>query len=303
MEKVGKSFLIKMKKVANISILLFVFVFLRIIIRFLIKNIINFPDEITSAIIYMLIGYVTDIPIIYYFVKNNKKRKYFIEKEKLSIKSFISCFALMSFISIITSILFFIFKLGLRKYGDEVLSSYPVQPLTIIFINIFSTVIMAPIAEEIIFRGVIMNDLSEYGYKSTILINSVLFALSHTGIERVVMTFLFGIVFSYIAYRFSLKYSILLHMVWNLCFGLGNSIQSLGEAAIIITGISALILSVILLIVFIVGTANRKYSILFSIFKLDIDDKNNMILFFKNNTVFILIILIIFFINCYIFYL
>jgi len=303
MEKVGKSFLIKMKKVVNISILLFVFVFLRIIIIFLIKNIINFPDEITSAIIYMLIGYVTDIPIIYYFVKNNKKRKYFIEKEKLSIKSFISCFALMSFISIITSILFFIFKLGLRKYGDEVLSSYPIQPLTIIFINIFSTVIMAPIAEEIIFRGVIMNDLSEYGYKSTILINSVLFALSHTGIERVVMTFLFGIVFSYIAYKFSLKYSILLHMVWNLCFGLGNSVQSLGEAAIIITGISALILSIILLIVFIVGTANRKYSILFSIFKLDIDDKNNMILFFKNNTVFILIILIIFSINCYIFYL
>ena len=303
MEKVGKSFLIKMKKVVNISILLFVFVFLRIIIRFLIKNIINFPDEITSAIIYMLIGYVTDIPIIYYFVKNNKKRKYFIEKEKLSIKSFISCFALMSFISIITSILFFIFKLGLRKYGDEVLSSYPIQPLTIIFINIFSTVIMAPIAEEIIFRGVIMNDLSEYGYKSTILINSVLFALSHTGIERVVMMFLFGIVFSYIAYKFSLKYSILLHMVWNLCFGLGNSIHSLGEAAIIITGISALILSIILLIVFIVGTANRKYSILFSIFKLDIDDKNNMILFFKNNTVFILIILIIFSINCYIFYL
>ena len=303
MEKVGKSFLIKMKKVVNISILLFVFVFLRIIIRFLIKNIINFPDEITSAIIYMLIGYVTDIPIIYYFVKNNKKRKYFIEKEKLSIKSFISCFALMSFISIITSILFFIFKLGLRKYGDEVLSSYPIQPLTIIFINIFSTVIMAPIAEEIIFRGVIMNDLSEYGYKSTILINSVLFALSHTGIERVVMMFLFGIVFSYIAYKFSLKYSILLHMVWNVCFGLGNSVQSLGEAAIIITGISALILSIILLIVFIVGTANRKYSILFSIFKLNIDDKNNMILFFKNNTVFILIILIIFSINCYIFYL
>ena len=303
MEKIGKSFLIKMKKVVNISMLLFVFGFLRIIIKFLIKNIINFPDEITSAIIYMLIGYVTDIPIIYYFVKNNKKRKYFIEKEKLSIKSFINCLALMLFISIITSILFFIFKLGLRKYGNEVLSSYPVQPLAIIFINIFSTVIMAPIAEEIIFRGVIMNDLSEYGYKSAILINSVLFGLSHTEIERVVMTFLFGIVFSYIVYRFSLKYSILLHMVWNLCFGLGNSIHSLGEAAIIITGISVLILFIILLIVFIVGTVNRKYSILFSIFKLDIDDKNNMILFFKNNTVFILIILIIFSINCYIFYL
>ena len=303
MEKIGKSFLIKMKKVANISIFLFVFSFLRIIIKFLIKNIINFPDEITSAIIHMLIGYVTDIPIVYYFIKNNKKRKYFMKKEKLSIKSFISCFALMSFISIITSILFFIFKLELRKYGGEVLSSYPVQPLTIIFINIFSTVIMAPIVEEIIFRGVIMNDLSEYGYKSAIIINSILFGLSHVEIRKIIITILFGIIFSYIAYRYSLKYSILLHMVWNLCFGLGNDIQNLNEIIISIIGTFIIILSIILFIVFIIGMVKRKYSVLFSIFKFDIDDKNNMILFFKNNTVFILIILIIFFINCYIFYL
>lgn len=292
-----------MKKIINISILLFIFNFLGTIIVFLIERTINFPNDIVSGIIHKLIIYTLDIPIVYYFIKNNKQRKYFMKKEKLSIKNFISCIALMLFIAKIVTILFFLLELRIGNDSNEILFSYPTSHAIIIFINIFSTVIMAPIVEEIIFRGVIMNDLSEYGYKSAILINSVLFGLSHTEIERVVLTFLFGIVFSYIAYRFSLKYSILLHMVWNLCFGLGNSIQSFSKAVVIIIVISALILSIILFIVFIIGMVKRKYSVLFSIFKFDIDDKNNMILFFKNNTVSILIILIIFFINCYIFYL
>ena len=292
-----------MKRIINISILLFIFNFLGTIIVFLIERTINFPNDIVSGIIHKLIIYTLDIPIVYYFIKNNKQRKYFMKKEKLSIKNFISCIALMLFIAKIVTILFFLLELRIGNDSNEILFSYPTSHAIIIFINIFSTVIMAPIIEEIIFRGVIMNDLSEYGYKSAILINSVLFGLSHTEIERVVLTFLFGIVFSYIAYRFSLKYSILLHMVWNLCFGLGNSIQSFSKAVVIIIVISALILSIILFIVFIIGMVKRKYSVLFSIFKFDIDDKNNMILFFKNNTVSILIILIIFFINCYIFYL
>ena len=292
-----------MKRIINISILLFIFNFLGTIIVFLIERTINFPNDIVSGIIHKLIIYTLDIPIVYYFIKNNKQRKYFMKKEKLSIKNFISCIALMLFIAKIVTILFFLLELRIGNDSNEILFSYPTSHAIIIFINIFSTVIMAPIVEEIIFRGVIMNDLSEYGYKSAILINSVLFGLSHTEIERVVLTFLFGIVFSYIAYRFSLKYSILLHMVWNLCFGLGNSIQSFSKAVVIIIVISALILSIILFIVFIIGMVKRKYSVLFSIFKFDIDDKNNMILFFKNNTVSILIILIIFFINCYIFYL
>ena len=63
---------IKMKKIINISILLFIFNFLGTIIVFLIERTINFPDDIVPGIIHKLIIYTLDIPIIYYFVKNNK---------------------------------------------------------------------------------------------------------------------------------------------------------------------------------------------------------------------------------------
>ena len=292
-----------MKRIINISILLFIFNFLGTIIVFLIERTINFPDDIVLGIIHKLIIYTLDIPIIYYFIKNNKQREYFMKKEKLSIKNFISCIALMLFIAKIVTILFFLLELRIGNDSNEILFSYPTSHAIIIFINLFSRIIMAPIVEEIIFRGVIMNDLREYGYKSAIIINSILFGLSHVEIRKIIITILFGIIFSYIAYRYSLKYSILLHMVWNLCFGLGNNILNFNEMIIDIIRVFIPILSIILFIVFIIGMVKRKYSVLFSIFKFDIDDKNNMILFFKNNTVFILIILIIFFINCYIFYL
>ena len=59
--------------------------------------------------------------------------------------------------------------------------------------TLFSTIIIAPIIEEMIFRGVIMNDLKEYGYKTAIIINSVLFGLAHTEIEKVIITIFLGI--------------------------------------------------------------------------------------------------------------
>ena len=88
-----------MKRIINISILLFIFNFLGTIIVFLIERTINFPNDIVSGIIHKLIIYTLDIPIVYYFIKNNKQRKYFMKKEKLSIKNFISCIALMLFIA------------------------------------------------------------------------------------------------------------------------------------------------------------------------------------------------------------
>ena len=286
-----------MKKVANISIFLFILSFSGVIVRFLIENLTGFRNEVIFIIIYRLMDYMLDVPLVCYFIKNNKQKKYFVENNKLNMKSFINYFALMLFISTITNILFFVFKLEIGNGINKILFHPSTLYITVIF-NFFSAIIRAPVLEEIIFRGVIMNDLRGYGYKSAILINSILFGLSHTGIKKIIIMTLLGMIFSYIAYRYSLKYSILLHMVWNLCFGLGNDIQNLNEIIISIIGTFIIILSIILFIVFIIGMVKRKYSVLFSIFKFDIDDKNNMILFFKNNTVFILIILIIFFINC-----
>jgi len=288
-----------MKKIVNISLFLLIISFLEIIIEFIIEKIMSSPDKTTLIIIYEMIGYILNIPIIYYFIKSNKKKKYFVTKEKMNIGSFIGCFALMALITAIIGIISLVFKLKIESNDNSILPDYPTLYLNM---TLFSTIIIAPIIEEMIFRGVIMNDLEEYGYKTAIIINSVLFGLAHTEIEKVIITIFLGIIFSYVAYRYSLRYSILLHMVWNLNSSMGSIFyynKMLDEMIIWFVGV----LSLVLIIISIYGIIKKKYILIFSVFRLSIEDKKNMTLFLKNNAIFLIMVSVIFFTNFYLWYL
>lgn len=288
-----------MKKIVNISMLLITINFLRVIVGFVIEKMTGSSDKITLAIIYRSTAYILDIPMIYYFIRNNKKKKYFVTKEKMNIGSFIGCFALMALITAIIGIISLVFKLKIESNDNSILPDYPT-----LYVNmtLFSTIIIAPIIEEMIFRGVIMNDLKEYGYKTAIIINSVLFGLAHTEIEKVIITIFLGIIFSYVAYRYSLRYSVLLHMVWNLNSSMGSIFYYNKMPDEMIIWFVA-VLSLALIVISIFGIIKKKYIMIFSIFRLSIEDKKNMILFLKNNAIFLIMISVIFFTNFYLWYL
>ena len=288
-----------MKKIINISMFLITIDFLRVIVGFVIEKMTGSSDKITLAIIYGLTAYILDIPMIYYFIRNNKKKKYFVTKEKMNIGSFIGCFALMALITAIIGIISLVFKLKIESNDNSILLDYPT-----LYVNmtLFSTIIIAPIIEEMIFRGVIMNDLKEYGYKTAIIINSVLFGLAHTEIKKVIITIFLGIIFSYVAYRYSLRYSILLHMVWNLNSSMGSIFYYNKMPDEMIIWFVA-VLSLALIVISIFGIIKKKYIMIFSIFRLSIEDKKNMVLFLKNNAIFLIMVSVIFFTNFYLWYL
>ena len=288
-----------MKKIVNISMFLITINFLRVIVGFVIEKMTGSSDKITLAIIYRSTAYILDIPMIYYFIRNNKKKKYFVTKEKMNIGSFIGCFALMALITAIIGIISLVFKLKIESNDNSILPDYPT-----LYVNmtLFSTIIIAPIIEEMIFRGVIMNDLKEYGYKTAIIINSVLFGLAHTEIEKVIITIFLGIIFSYVAYRYSLRYSVLLHMVWNLNSSMGSIFYYNKMPDEMIIWFVA-VLSLALIVISIFGIIKKKYIMIFSIFRLSIEDKKNMTLFLKNNAIFLIMISVIFFTNFYLWYL
>ena len=288
-----------MKKIVNISMLLITINFLTVIVGFVIEKMTGSSDKITLAIIYGLTAYILDIPMIYYFIRNNKKKKYFVTKEKMNIGSFIGCFALMIFIMVLINISFFIFELKIGNNSGDILSN---ESISYTYITFFSAVFIAPIVEEMIFRGVIMNDLKEYEYKTAIIINSVLFGLAHTEIKKVIITIFLGIIFSYVAYRYSLRYSVLLHMVWNLNSSMGSIFYYNKMPDEMIIWFVA-VLSLALIVISIFGIIKKKYIMIFSIFRLSIEDNKNMTLFLKNNAIFLIMISVIFFTNFYLWYL
>ena len=229
--------------------------------------------------------WILSLPIIYYFVKTYNKYEYFKTNEKLNVKGFNTYFALVFFIGNICNLLIIsIFKFK----GRTPLINEP------LYIDIIMAVFVAPILEEIVFRGVIMNNLRKYGIRVAIIINSLLFGLSHYNIEMIIPAFLTGIIFSYIAYKYSIKYSILIHFFINVITKTSQVLAILRiDILLILVGLFSAFLIIFLLVFFIIGLLEGKYKEVLSVFKLSIEDRKNILDFMKNNLLYLLIIFII----------
>jgi membrane protease YdiL (CAAX protease family) len=76
-------------------------------------------------------------------------------------------------------------------------------------------VILGPIFEEIMFRGAILRSLQPYGSNFAIVMSSLLFGAYHLVLSQGVFAFFVGLMLAYCTLRFSIKWSMLLHVVNN----------------------------------------------------------------------------------------
>jgi hypothetical protein len=75
--------------------------------------------------------------------------------------------------------------------------------------------IVGPIIEELIFRGAIMRSLERFGLNFSIFISALIFGLFHIFTVQAVFAFLMGLILGYLASRYSIKWSILAHILIN----------------------------------------------------------------------------------------
>ena len=249
------------------------------------KTLITDNKILQYVFIFRIHRWMLSFPIIYYFVKTYKKYKYFKTDERLNIRNFSIYFALAFWVGNIFHILTTLtFKFKERTTLVE-------GPL---YIDIIMTLCVAPILEEMVFRGVIMNNLKKYGIKTAIIVNSILFGVSHSNINMIIPAILTGITFSYIAYKYSLKYSILLHFLLNTLTKISQVvIFSKIELLIVSIGLFFIFLVIFLLIFLVIGLAKGKYKEMFSILKLDIEDRKSLVTFTKNNLLYLFVIFVI----------
>lgn len=79
--------------------------------------------------------------------------------------------------------------------------------------------IVAPLVEEIIYRGFILRALEKHGKVLAIVISAFLFGIMHCNVPQSIFAMLVGIVLGYIAMEYSIKWSIFLHVLNNMFFG------------------------------------------------------------------------------------
>ena len=270
-------------------LILFIIYILHLIFMIFVNNKISIIDSQIFKYIYMfrIHRWILSFPIIYYFVKTYKKYEYFKTNEKLNAKDFSVYFALAFWIGNFFS--FLIVLMSSHKGRTPVVAIYES-----LYTDIIMTVFVAPVLEEIVFRGVIMNNLKKYGIKTAIIINSIFFALSHYNTDMIIPAFFTGIIFSYVAYKYSIKYSILIHFFIDAITKTSQVLAILRiDILLILVGLFSAFLIIFLLVFFIIGLLEGKYKEVLSVFKLSIEDRKNILDFMKNNLLYLLIIFMI----------
>ncbi|MDR1067963.1 MAG: CPBP family intramembrane metalloprotease [Clostridiales Family XIII bacterium] len=75
--------------------------------------------------------------------------------------------------------------------------------------------LLGPIMEEIVFRAAIMRHLEKYGGNFAIVMSAMFFGCYHIFFVQAVFAFPVGILLGYVAHKYSVKWSMLLHVLYN----------------------------------------------------------------------------------------
>ena len=79
--------------------------------------------------------------------------------------------------------------------------------------------IAAPIAEELLCRGVVQRTLMPFGKGFAIFGSAFIFGLFHGNILQAPMAFMVGLVLGYVAAEYSIVWALILHMINNMVLG------------------------------------------------------------------------------------
>ena len=74
---------------------------------------------------------------------------------------------------------------------------------------------LGPIAEEVLFRGLVLRSLEPYGKKFAIFMSALLFGLFHGNVMQVPFAFVVGLVMGYVAVEYNIYWAIVLHIINN----------------------------------------------------------------------------------------
>lgn len=133
---------------------------------------------------------------------------------KLGAKRFwmlmLMCMPVMYIGNIIGNVLSLVLSAGTAE--NALLNYIDGNPL----LTVLFAVIIAPIAEEYIFRKQIIDRLSRYSEKTAVLVSALTFGLFHMNLFQFFYAFGLGILFAYVYVRtHSVRYPIFMHMLIN----------------------------------------------------------------------------------------
>ncbi len=130
---------------------------------------------------------------------------------------------------------------ALENAANAAAGTESLTPLMLLY-----SVLLAPLFEELLFRGLIFTQLRRYGRCFAILLTALLFGLMHTNVLQLIAAVLLGLLLAWIRESYGLPYAILLHISNNALAILfnnfaGHTIVSIASLLIMLLGLITLL--------------------------------------------------------------
>lgn len=196
----------------------------------------NLFDETSSSLHYLILDCTCQIVSIYFFAKIYREKDFNITKidNHMSLKT-LGKYALISLGASGISVLWIFLAEFLSNYFPFIKNSLEslIEHNSIFnggpILAFISVVILAPIVEELIFRGIIFNEVAKYkGGAFPVIISALLFGLAHGEPVQIVYAFIGGLVLGFVYSKtHSLPIVMFLHMLNNLLATFPDSLSTI----------------------------------------------------------------------------
>lgn len=165
-----------------------------------------------SPVIFYLYGNLSVVLLLLYYALNLKNKFVFNKKDiERTLKYFVAFLPVIFIMSFLCKIM--LFEYEEQKLVVEIKKNFNNN----LFFNCFLIIIVAPIIEEIVFRGLFYKTLKNFiPFVQASIISSLIFAIIHENILSLTILFLLSLYLTWIYERTnSILYSILTHSIFN----------------------------------------------------------------------------------------
>ncbi len=181
----------------------------------------------------MIAGVLLGLVVLFLlFLRRKTHKQIFRNSESITIGKFAGIACVFFGFQLVFQGAYLLMEMGLNAIGYTAEASMESATMdTTTFSMLLYAGIIGPIVEELVYRGFAMRALEKHGKILAIVVSSLLFGIMHANLPQAVFAFFVGLVLGYVAMKYSIVWSIVLHILNNLVLGEGmnRALSGLGE--------------------------------------------------------------------------
>lgn len=145
------------------------------------------------------------------------KREILVKERSMTPAAFFSVLSLCAGSQLVNSLWIGLLEVILNQFGLSVMNMLEsVSGASDTFSMFLYSALLAPVAEEILFRGYVLRTLRPFGKRFAIFGSAFLFGVFHGNLLQAPYAFLIGLVLGYVTVEYSIFWAVALHMFNNL---------------------------------------------------------------------------------------